>query len=861
MKLARHHARLLTKPMTLIVLCLCSSSALTGEQPDGAVPQPVAGFLARMCLDCHNDEASKGDLNLAEFPWRLNEVENRQRWILIHDRIAKGEMPPDAKTASDTDRQQLLSELRAKLHDADYADVRKEGRGLLRRLTRDEYEQNLRDLLRLPHLDVRDILPPDREKDHCNKVAEVLDVSRVQLAAYLDAADTALRSAVANGFKPREATHQRFLATRMFQEAQTFGGREAMFYAKNLKMVPLSGADLGKIRQENSHDPQMEVAIFRSASWPYYGYPEGFIAAEPGEYHVRFSARAVRQVRDFRIRPALRSIAMTFRARKRSGPDVSGDVRATGGLFDITPEVAEYETTIRLKKNETFEYSLLGLPVPRPINPDDGPLYYDFPPMPETGHPGVAFQWLELTGPIDSQQWPPASHAVLFDELPIRAATKGSLPVELASEQPEREAVRLLRRFLQRAQRRPIAEDVAKVYEQLVIDQLESGEPLAEALIAGYSAFLCSGQFIYLQEPVDSDHYAVASRLSHFLSNTRPDPELMARADAGEMFDQDVLKSEADRLIADDGFHRFVANFTDQWLSLKDIRRDEPDVRLYPEYRFDDYLIESMEAETRRFVMTMIRDNLPITTLIDSDFVFINDRLTRHYDLPPVSGSRLRRVKLPPSSPYGGLITQASIMKVTANGTATSPILRGAWIMDRILGDPPPPPPASVPAIEPDIRGATSIREQLALHAKDPTCAACHSRFDPVGLALENFDIMGAWRDRYRSLSSGEQITGIDRAGHNFIYHVAGAVDPSGKLRDGRTFANIEELRTLLIDEPRQLSRNLLHRLTVYATGTPIRFSDREVIESILDRCSENGYRTRDLIHELVQSRIFLGTH
>ena len=231
-----------------------------------------------------------------------------------------------------------------------------------------------------------------------------------------------------------------------------------------------------------------------------------------------------------------------------------------------------------------------------------------------------------------------------------------------------------------------------------------------------------------------------------------------------------------------------------------------------------------MEAETRTFFRTMVEGNLPIVALIDTDFAYVNDRLARHYDLNPVSGSQLRRVTLPPSSPYGGVLTQAAIMKVTGNGTTTSPVLRGAWVMERIMGDPPPPPPASVPAVEPDIRGATTIREQLARHTSDVSCAACHARFDPVGFALESFDIMGAWRERYRSLGSGEEVTGIDRAGHDFAYRVAGPIDAGGRLRDGREFADIEDLKAILESEPRQLAYNLLQQLTVYATGTPVRF-------------------------------------
>jgi len=219
----------------------------------------------------------------------------------------------------------------------------------------------------------------------------------------------------------------------------------------------------------------------------------------------------------------------------------------------------------------------------------------------------------------------------------------------------------------------------------------------------------------------------------------------------------------------------------------------------------------------------------------------------------------MRQVTLPKDSPLGGLLTQAAILKVTTNGTTTSPVIRGAWIMERLIGEPPPPPPASVPAVEPDIRGAETIRDLLALHTKSESCSSCHAKFDPVGLALENFDILGGWRTRYRGLEEGERITGIDRAGHDFAFTLAANVDASGRLLDGQEFQNIRDLKSILASNPRQLARNLLHQFTLYATGTPLRFSDRAEIEAMLDGCAADGYCVRDLLHALVQSKIFLG--
>lgn len=417
-----------------------------------------------------------------------------------------------------------------------------------------------------------------------------------------------------------------------------------------------------------------------------------------------------------------------------------------------------------------------------------------------------------------------------------------------------------MRRFADRAAHEPVPASALVKYEQLVQTRLDRGAGFTEAMLAGYKAFLSSPHFLYLREPENSDdHFSIAARLSHFLTNTRSDEQLRELARSRTLRDPANLRRQAERLIAGPGFERFIANFTDYWLNLRYIRRDDPDIRLYPEYRFDNYLVESMERETRAFVTAMFRDNLPSRAIVSTDFIYANDRLASHYGLLPLNGSAMRKVMLPPQSPLGGLLTQAAILKVTANGATTSPVIRGAWIMERLIGDPPPPPPTGVPSVEPDIRGAKTIRQLLTMHTKNATCAGCHERFDPVGLALENFDILGGWRTRYRGLEQGEPVTGIDRAGHDFSYTLAEAVNASGKLLDGRTFADVLQLKTFLAANPRQLARNLLHQLTIYSTGVPVRFSDRAEMEAILDANARTGFRVRDLVQSLVASRIFLG--
>jgi len=613
-------------------------------------------------------------------------------------------------------------------------------------------------------------------------------------------------------------------------------------------MVTLGSKEFAALSPEQRLDPTLELALFRSATWPYFGYPRGFRASASGAYHVRFAGRAVRQVRDFRLLPAYEPIAMSFRARQPSGPDVSGDVRETGGWMDLQPEAREFETTIHLKAGETFEYSPLGLPVP--FIRTDGGFFYDYPPMPPEGHRGVAIQWLEVTGPIVDAQWPPASYHVLFDQVEVAKATAA-------------DAERLLRRFAEMAALRPMSDEAHKPFFSLIKAKMTAGAPFADAMLAGYQALLCSSHCLYLAEPrkeAPDAHFAIANRLSHFLWNSRTDDELAQLAKDRRLRDKAVLHAQTERLIDDPRFEEFVRTFAEEWLDLRKLRRDIPDERLYPEYRKDDYLVDSMGHETQAFLRAMVRENLPVSTVIAADFTFVNDRLAAHYDLPRVSGSAMRRVSLPKSSPFGGLITQAALMKHTANGTTTSPVLRGVWIMEKLLGQRPPPPPKDVPAVEPDIRGATTIRDLLAKHTESKTCASCHAKFDPVGFALENFDVMGAWRDRYRGMANGEKVTGIDPAGHPYTYFVGQPIDAPGNLPTGESFRNIHDMKRLLAANPRQLAKNLLEHLVLHATGTPVGFADRAEVEVMLDECTAGGFPVKNLIHSLVQSCIFTGS-
>jgi hypothetical protein len=297
----------------------------------------------------------------------------------------------------------------------------------------------------------------------------------------------------------------------------------------------------------------------------------------------------------------------------------------------------------------------------------------------------------------------------------------------------------------------------------------------------------------------------------------------------------------------------FTENFVGQWLNLREIDATIPSHILYPEY--DDMLKHSMLRETYLFFDEVLKNDLSITNFVHSDFTTLNGRLARHYGISGVDGWEFKKVALPKDSHRGGLLTQASVLKVTANGTYTSPILRGAFVLERILGTPPPRPPEGVTAIEPDIRGAKTIRQQMAKHREVATCASCHSKIDPPGFALESFDVIGGWRDYYRTSGNGKPVM-ID--GRRMPYLQGPKVDPADVLADGRKFRDIDEFKQLLLKDREQIARNLAERLVTYATGAAPQLGDQKEIDAIVRNAAAKDFGLRALVHEVVGSRVFL---
>ena len=551
------------------------------------------------------------------------------------------------------------------------------------------------------------------------------------------------------------------------------------------------------------------------------------------------------------------------------------------GEFDITPEPAVQDIgEVWLLANETLAPDATRFFRSRPPGNFHNPL------MTPDGVPSVAFRWMEVEGPLYDESTG-AGYRALFGDLPLRKSETGKgllvpvlgraaeggrggggggnrapaldeVAVEVVSADPKKDADRLMRAFVTRAYRHPVAEADVQRFLGLVDERQQAGLSFTEAMIAGYTAVLASPGFVFLDEkPGKLDDYALATRLALFLANSTPDAPLRARAARGELRKPEVLRAETERLLNAPTARRFVDAFLDYWIDLRKIEDTTPSTALYSDYYLDEALTEASVAETRLFFTELLQRNLPVRHIIDSNFTFLNERLAAHYGMPQFKGVAMRRVDLPPDTVRGGLLTQASILKITANGTTTSPVLRGNWIVQRIMGlEIPPPPP--VAAVEPDIRGAVTIRQQLEKHRADPSCASCHSKMDPPGFALESFDVIGAWRTRYRATADGATPEpGRGKNGHPFEFRYGLPVDAAGELPDGRPFADVRDFKRLLRADDAPLARNLAKQLTIFATGAPVRFSDRAAIEKILEAAKPSGYGVRTLVHEIVQSELF----
>jgi hypothetical protein len=365
---------------------------------------------------------------------------------------------------------------------------------------------------------------------------------------------------------------------------------------------------------------------------------------------------------------------------------------------------------------------------------------------------------------------------------------------------------------------------------------MEAGHTSLDAFADGVKAVLCSPHFLYLAQPEleGMSSYALASRLSYFLWSSMPDRELFELAQNDSLLDEKILRQQVDRMLNDSRSDAFIEGFLGSWLNLRELGSTLPDRNAFRPFYVGD-LDRAMREETRLFTREMIDQNRDIIDFLNGDFTYVNRPLARLYDLKLPEGSGFERVRLTDHR-RGGLLGQASILTVTANGIDTSPVVRGVWLLENILGTPPSPPPPDVEPLDPDIRGAKTIRDQLQKHRDTPACYDCHKKIDPLGFALENFDPIGGWRESYQQKAP---------------------VDASGELPNGKKFDDIVGLKSILVEQRQQFTFALAEKLLAYALGRKLAPSDRPHVDRILEELSRQGNGFRDLVRLVVLSEPF----
>ena len=679
---------------------------------------------------------------------------------------------------------------------------------MLRRLNRAEYANTVRDLLGV-EVDLTDLLPLDTSTSGFDKSAEALHTSSYLMRSYLDAADRVLNEAIANQPQPW------LLKKRSdIREERSFKPTGSVYRHVDDGVAIFAA---------------WESANIRVTMWNFRSHVRG-------KYRFRISGYGFQS----------EGKPINFRVTAGTLKEVTEE-----RLIDYFAVPADKPTVIefteQLEPENRIRILAEGLPALPPAVEKVGADKYK--------GPGLVIQWVDVEGPL-MVSWPPPSHRAIFGDLKQSVAPRPSEPnrLEVVSSQPLADAERILRDFARRAFRRTVTDEDIRPFLERARSRLEQNYSFEQAMRVGLRGILVSPNFLFLREQSGAtklDDFALASRLSYFVWSSMPDEPLFKLAEARKLREPGVLREQVERMLRDPKARAFTENFTGQWLSLRAIDATSPDRTLYPEY--DDILKTASLKETKLFFEEVLRNDLSLANFVASDFTFLNARLARHYGIPGVEGTEMRKMALPPGSHRGGVLTMASVLKVTANGTTTSPVLRGAWVLERILGMPPPRPPADVEAIEPDIRGATTIRAQLEKHRQVAACASCHAKIDPPGFALESFDVIGGWREHYRALTNnGER----DQQGRRV--RPGPAVDPGDTLPNGRRFGNVDEYKELLLADPDQLARNLTEKLLAYSTGAAPTTADQAEVERIVRRLRDHGYGFKSLLHEIVQSHLFL---
>ena len=765
-----------------------------------SLPSEIETLFDQHCYDCHDGDTAKGSLDLEQLGVDFQNKETFRTWVRILDRVEEGEMPPPKKPRPNpATLHAFKAKLQPALLKADREQKLQSGNVHVRRLTRKEFEYTVQDLLAID-IPLLDLLPEDIASHGFETVAESQQISHFNLASYLDAADLALEEAFKRAFTKPKPYKTHFTPEQLTKKG---GGNYRGPEARGKELISY------KLRVQ------------------FYGRMYPTRVPESGWYKI-----TLHDVRG--INPGANQVVW---GTLRSGANSSAaPLMYPVGLVEASKKKRDLTYEAWIKKGHSLELKVNDATLKSaPNGATGGNVSYKGRDLVKQGFQGIAASGITMER-IYSKRGPEEIQSRLLAGFPESTlATLDSL------EKKKNFLYQAVGRFANVAFRRPVTLAQAQPYIQLAYKELErENATVQDALKAAYRAILCSPRFhTFIEKPGQLDDHALAARLSYTLWNSMPDWHLRQLADQGKLKDPAVFHAEIERLLAHPFAERFITNFTDQWLNLKDINFTTPDTRLYK--TFDPIVQGSMLAETRGFFRELLQSNLPIKNFITSDFSLLNERLARFYylkDLELSPGKGLQKVKLVNTS-RGGMVTHGSVLKVTANGTTTSPVVRGVWVSEKILGMEIPPPPADVPAVEPDIRGAKSIRDQLDKHRNSESCAGCHRKIDPAGFALENYDPVGLWRGQYGTGKKGAK------------------VNPAGQTPEGVKFGNMNQWKKIYSGKQEMLTRAFAKHLLTYATGATPRYSDRQNLEQIVAQAKTKNFKLRPILHATLANEIF----
>ncbi|GAB5560049.1 MAG: DUF1592 domain-containing protein [Synoicihabitans sp.] len=816
-----------------------------GELPDLIDINPQA-FLQEYCLKCHGEEKQKGDRRFDHLGLDFTDDDTAFEWQEILDLINLGDMPPeDEPQPSDEERNGIVAWITPQL-DQYYARLSERESTGLRRMNRFQYRNTLQDLLGLnmESFDPTKSFPSEEKFEGFENIASKLVTSRYHMERYLEAATAAIDK-VLDIPQSAPLLEEHFGPDDFWRNRLQFRPQQTYFLNVDGRFVEIAHGGKTKGR----------LYPFRFQGVPADGYYTITIRAEGVGRDHPYDPELFQMDPDEPIKLRLFANDMSVESARDENP--TNREIATLALEDNHPR--EYRVRTWLDKGYNFGFWYANGPVdhrrtllkvqpryhPETVTTNFKDVFSSKPSEELENYLSDVYQGPRLrvyeasiSGP-DTAEWPPQNYRDLF------GATQ--------SGRVDRDPHVLIETFTQRAFRRPVLQSELQLYHAFYEQELAAGSSVLVALADTYKAILCSPHFLYIEAPPHEDfedevmsreelsQYTLASRLSYFLWGTMPDQELLDAAKRGVLDRPIELKYHALRLLRDSRARAFISDFTDGWLGLSGLATTMPD-----ETKFEDYttynLGKSMHEETREFFGYILKGNRPIGELLDANYSFLDRKLAKHYGLDPSGlGDRHNRVEFPADSFRGGLLGHGGVLTVTANGVDTSPVVRGVWILENILGTPPSPPPPDVPALEPDIRGATSIRDQLAKHREIATCNECHRKMDPLGFALESFDAIGAFREFY--------VNGEGRR--------TSRVDTSGKLPSGEVFADVRDLKTILKDREDQFIHCLTEKITTYALGRELAFSDRPAIDEMVEELAHRGGGLQDLVEIIVTSETF----